>query len=202
MVEDHRAVYEALAKNNSQPTALATIVETNGSIPRHAGSKMLVYADGTIVGTVGGGAMESLVIQKALESMQSGKTSMQTYTLNNIEDGDPGICGGSATIFIEPIAIPTTLLIIGAGHVGKALAEIAKWTGFRVMLSDDREELCNETVVPNLDAYIICPPNEVHQHISSPENTYVAAVTRGIANRLRFNSKFTTNEIGLFRRNW
>ena len=58
------AVYEALlaAKSAGETAALATVVSVQGSVPRHTGSKMLVKADGSILGTIGGGAMESRVI--------------------------------------------------------------------------------------------------------------------------------------------
>jgi len=182
MADDHLAVYEALvnAQKNGTPSALATIIETQGSMPRHAGSKMLVYEDGSIVGTVGGGAMESRVIATALEVLSSGKSRTESYTLNSIAEGDPGICGGSAKIFIEPLELAPTLLIIGGGHVGKATAELGKWLGFRVVLSDDRPEFCNPDYVPNLDGYIVAPPDAITGKIEINRNTYVVAVTRGL----------------------
>jgi len=182
MTDDHRAVYEALvqATASSTPSALATIIATEGSIPRHTGSKMLVYADGQIVGTVGGGAMESRVIAVAQSVIQSGVAQTETYTLNDIANGDAGICGGTATIFIEPIYVPPTLLVIGGGHVGKAVADLGKWLGYRVVLSDDRPDFCNPEYAPNLDDYIVCKPNELVDHIDINERTYITAVTRGL----------------------
>lgn len=182
MNDDHRAVIEALAKAQAdgEPVALATVVSTQGSIPRHAGSKLLVRADGSTVGTVGGGAMESLVIQEALAALLDGQTRLRTYSLNNLEDGDPGICGGSAQIFIEPIDITPALLVIGGGHCGYELSQLGKWMGYRVILSDDRAEFCNENYLPGLDGYVVCKPGEITQHVRINEQTYVAAVTRGL----------------------
>ena len=182
MADDHRAVYEALVQLHADgiPAALATVVDTQGSIPRHAGSKMVVYADGSIVGTIGGGAMESEVIQEALAALQDGRVRTRVYTLNSLDAGDPGICGGSATIFIEPQGIAPTLLVIGGGHVGKALAELGKWAGLRVVLSDDRAEYCHEGYVPGLDTYVVCPPHEIQDHVEINAQTYIAAVTRGL----------------------
>jgi xanthine dehydrogenase accessory factor len=162
------------------PAALVTIIETQGSMPRHAGSKMIVWPDGTIVGTVGGGQMESRIIQDAQAAIKSGQTSIVEYTLNNIGKGDPGICGGTGRFFIEPMTETLTLLVIGGGHVGKALCELGKWAGFRVILSDDRPEFCHPDYVPGLDGYIVCPPGELPQHIELHNKTYVAAVTRGL----------------------
>lgn len=182
MAEDTRPVYEALlkAQQDNIAVALATVIETQGSMPRHAGSKMLIYTDGSIVGTVGGGAMESRVIQSAQTVISQGTPKLEVYSLNNLANGDPGICGGTAKIFIEPIGIATTLLIIGGGHVGKALAELGKWMGYRVILSDDRPEFCNPDYAPNLDGYVVCPPQDILSQVNVDAHTYIAAVTRGL----------------------
>ncbi|MGJ3238196.1 MAG: XdhC family protein [Anaerolineae bacterium] len=183
MADDHRAVYQALARaiEEGNPSALATVISTIGSMPRHAGSKMLIYQDGQIVGTVGGGAMESAVIASARQVIDDQQPRTESYTLNDLSDGDPGICGGSAMIFIEPVAIPPTLLVIGGGHVGKALSELGKWMGYRVILSDDREIYCNPDYVPGLDGYLVTSPDTINQHIHITSHTYVATVTRGIS---------------------
>lgn len=167
-------------QKEGKPAALVTVIETKGSIPRHAGSKMIVFPDGTIVGTVGGGQMEALVIKEAQAAIQSGETAIVEYNLTDLGAGDPGICGGTVRLFIEPLAQLPTLLVIGGGHVGKALAELGKWVGFRVILSDDRPEFCNETYLPNMDGYLPVPPAEISRHLDINRNTYVAAVTRGL----------------------
>ena len=182
MADDHRTVYQALltATENGVPSALATVLSTTGSMPRHAGSKMLIYTDEKIVGTIGGGAMEAQVIQTAQQVINTRQAQTQTYTLNNLENGDPGICGGTATIFIEPVAIAPTLLVIGAGHVGQALAQLGQWMGYRVVLSDDRADYCNEQVVPKLDEYIVTKPDKITEYVTITAQTYIAAVTRGL----------------------
>jgi xanthine dehydrogenase accessory factor len=182
MHDDHMAIHSALleAINEAIPIALATVVATQGSIPRHAGSKMVIYHDGTLVGTIGGGAMEAQVINEALAALKDHQPRLRSYTLNNLEDGDPGICGGTAEIFIEPIMPAPTLLVIGAGHVGKALAELGLWMDYHVILCDDRADLCNPQVVPDLAEYVVCKPAEVVDHVLIDEATYIACVTRGL----------------------
>lgn len=182
MDDDHKAVYETLIKaaQEGEAVALVTVITTQGSMPRHAGSKMVVRPDGTIVGTVGGGAMEARVIQAALEALAEGESRIRSYTLNSLDDGDPGICGGTAQLFIEPINPAPTLLVIGGGHVGRALVDLGKWAGYRVVLNDDRAEFCNPDYAPGLDAYIISPPAEVVNAVTIDRHTYVAAVTRGL----------------------
>ncbi|HVU12350.1 MAG TPA: XdhC family protein [Phototrophicaceae bacterium] len=177
-----RAVYAALldAQEKGISAALATVVRVIGSVPRHEGSKMLVYADGKFVGTVGGGAMESRVIQEALAAMQDSKTRNCSYVLNDITAGDAGVCGGTVEVFIEPIHSPPTLLVIGGGHVGKALAQLGKWMEYRVVLCDDRAEFANPDYLSGMDEYIVCKPAEVAQHTIINQRTCIAAVTRGL----------------------
>jgi xanthine dehydrogenase accessory factor len=182
MNDDHKSIIQALAsaQENGQSVALATIIQTQGSMPRHAGTKMLIYADGQIVGTIGGGAMEAQVIQAALATLRDSQPRLETYTLNNLAKGDVGVCGGTAQIFIEPILTAPQLLIIGVGHVGVALAELGKWAGFRVVLCDDRAEFCHAGYVPNMDAYIVCKPDDIQEHIHIDNRTFIAALTRGL----------------------
>jgi xanthine dehydrogenase accessory factor len=181
-VNEDRVVFEALltAQKQGEPVALATVIQVQGSVPRHPGSKMLIRADGSIVGTVGGGRMESLVMEAGLTAMQDGKTRTPTYSLNDLLAGDPGICGGTVQVFIEPIGSAPLLLVIGGGHVGKALAELGKWSGYRVALSDDRPEYCNADYVAGLDSYIVSKPSNLLDHIDITPQTYIACVTRGL----------------------
>ncbi|MEP7287306.1 MAG: XdhC family protein [Chloroflexota bacterium] len=179
---DEKDVLHALleAQDKGLSAAVVTIIRTQGSMPRHAGSKMLVWPDGKIIGTVGGGAMESRVVQDALAALATGQTRIVSYTLNDPAAGDPGICGGTAEMFIEPLVNAPTLLVIGCGHVGKALAELGKWLNFRVIVSDDRADYCNEQHIPGMHGYIVAKPSEVPQQVALGPTTYVAAVTRGL----------------------
>lgn len=181
-MSESRAVYEALleAEREGKTAALATVIRTNGSVPRQAGTKMLVWPDGSFVGTVGGGMMESLIIQEGRAIMQHGQAQTFTYSLSDLKDGDPGICGGTVEIFVEAVGLMPTVLIIGCGHVGKALAELAKWSGYRVVVSDDRTELCTPDIIPNMDGYYPMAPEQLLDEVSIGPLTYVAALTRGL----------------------
>lgn len=181
-MDDTLAVLQAAIDAQSQglPSALATITEVQGSVPRHAGSKMLVREDGSFIGTVGGGAMEAQVIKEAIIAIREGSSRTRSYSLNDIQAGDPGICGGSLQVFIEPLVSVPRILVIGMGHVGKALAELAKWMGFYVAICDDRATYCSAAYLPDMDEYVICKPSEVISHTRIDRNTYVAAVTRGM----------------------
>lgn len=173
-------VYNALAdiKRTGTSGALCTIIKTRGSTPRKEGSKMLVFENGSIVGTVGGGEVEARVIQEALNSIKSGKSRIISYDLIDPDQGDPGICGGSLEIFVDPIDKPEELVVVGGGHVGKAVVFLAKWLGFRVILNDDRKEFCSPDLVPGADEYIHCPLAELPGKYQIPASASVVLATR------------------------
>jgi xanthine dehydrogenase accessory factor len=179
---ENQEVLRALldAQEQGTPAALVTVISTQGSMPRHAGSKMLVRPNGEIVGTIGGGAMEAKVIGDAQSAINDGKTRIVHVELNDMAADGTGVCGGSAELFIEPLATPLTLVVIGCGHVGKALAQLGKWANFRVIVSDDRAEYCNPQHIPGMDGYVVASPADVPKHIALGPRTYIAAVTRGL----------------------
>ena len=173
-------VFAALAElpKTGTAAALCTIIRTKGSTPRKEGCKMLVYKSGSIVGTIGGGEVEGRVIQEALDSIQSGERKIRTYDLINPDKGDAGICGGSLEIFIDPLTQPVDLIVIGGGHVGKAVVYLGKWLGFRVILSDDREEFCTPEFVPGADEYLHCAIEEIPSRIDITPQSVVVMATR------------------------
>jgi xanthine dehydrogenase accessory factor len=176
-----QSIYQALSEleKNNESAALCTVVKSEGSTPRHVGSKMLVYPDGKFIGTVGGGELENRVIKAALESLNNGKSQTLTYTMADPSRGDPGVCGGTVEVFVEPILPPATIVVIGAGHVGKAVVHLAKWLGFRVAVSDDRPEFCNPETVPNADAYYPVPMGEVAKQLKVTHQTFLVVTSRG-----------------------
>ena len=175
------SIYEAIldAQHSGQPAALATVIRARGSVPRHEASKMLVLADGRIVGTVGGGELENRTIEEAKQVMREGTARVITHSLVDPSRGDAGVCGGEVEVFIEPITPPVTLLIIGAGHVGKALAHLAHWMGYRVVVTDDRAELCTHEFIPDADEFVVGPVAEALHKIRVDRQTCVACVARG-----------------------
>jgi xanthine dehydrogenase accessory factor len=129
------------AREVRKPFALATVAATAGSVPRAAGSKMLVYADGSVSGTIGGGKFESLVVEDALASMRKKEPLLKSYPLREGESDSFGaICGGEVTVFIEPQVVSEALYLIGAGHCSHAIAKLATECGLFVTVVDDREK--------------------------------------------------------------
>ncbi|MCP4958057.1 MAG: XdhC family protein, partial [Actinomycetia bacterium] len=132
------------AMNSREPVVLATVTDTHRSVPRRPGSKMLIYADGHTSGTIGGGEMEARVRDEAAEILAEGRPRRISYGLVDPSAGDPGVCGGEVELYLEPHMPQSTVFVIGLGHVGKAVIELAKWLGHRVIGWDDRSELAAE----------------------------------------------------------
>jgi len=175
------SLYRALAEleANNQAGALCTIIDSQGSTPRHTGSKMLVYPDGKILGTVGGGELENRVIREAQEAILDGRPRRLAYNMADPERGDPGVCGGQVEVYVEPIQPKPTLIVIGSGHVGKAVAHLAHWLGFRVIVNDDRPEFCTPNAVPEADLYLPTLMQELPQQVEITPWTYLVLTTRG-----------------------
>jgi xanthine dehydrogenase accessory factor len=173
----HQAIFEL--EQNSQPAALCTVVKTSGSTPRHSTSKMLVYPDGSILGTVGGGELENQTVQEAKRVIVSNQSKLIEYNMTDPERGDVGVCGGQVMIFIEPILPSPLIVVIGAGHVGKAVAHLSKWLGFRVAISDDRPDFCTPSTIPNADYYYPTEMKDIPAQITITEQTYLILTTRG-----------------------
>jgi xanthine dehydrogenase accessory factor len=72
------------------------------------------------------------------------------------------------------------VVVIGAGHVGKAVAHLAKWLGFYVAVSDDRPELCNPEAVPDGEQFLVMPMAEIPQHFKITDRTYLVLTTRNV----------------------
>ena len=133
-------VYSSLAKlhETGHSAVLCIVTQSLGSTPRKAGSKMLVFNDGSIEGTVGGGKIEFFVINEAKKMMNSSKSKTIEYNLGS----DLGMqCGGKMTIYFEVVNSAPRLLIFGAGHIGKVLSDMAVNYHFNISLIDNREDV-------------------------------------------------------------
>jgi xanthine dehydrogenase accessory factor len=99
--------------------------------------------------------------------------------MSDPERGDPGVCGGQVEVFVEPILPAPMVVVVGAGHVGKAVAHLAKWLNFRVGVSDDRPEFCNKAAVPEADDLYQCPLEELPTRMTIDSRTFFVLTTRG-----------------------
>ena len=168
------------AELNGDPAALVTVVATEGSTPQKAGAKMLVYPDGRIVGTIGGGCVEAEMTWRARQSIESRKPQMASYDLTADQAGEDGlVCGGRMQVFIEPIESTPTLCLFGAGHVAQPLARMAKAAGFRVEVVDDRVKFANPERFPDADLVLVEDFAQAAAHLTLGRNTFAVVVTRG-----------------------
>lgn len=177
----NNSIYQALSdlEKNFGSAALCTVTKSEGSTPRHVGSKMLVYSDGTFIGTVGGGDLEHRVMDEAWMALSDGQSRLLHYNMADPSRGDPGVCGGQVEVFVEPILPPPLLIVIGAGHVGKAVVHLAKWLGFRVAVNDDRAEFCTPEATPGADVYYPITMDKLPDQIKIDKRTMLILTTRG-----------------------
>jgi xanthine dehydrogenase accessory factor len=177
MREFHEAILELLTAG--RPAAAATIVKAGGSTPRAVGARMIVTEDGPALFTLGGGAFEAEVISDAREAIRTGEALLKTYNLSDRGPRAEGQeCGGSATIFIEPLAGAEKLWVFGGGHVARALVARAQGLGFDVTVFEDREDHASLERLPGA-ARVIRTDEEYRLNMPAPdERTRCVILTR------------------------
>jgi len=178
-----KSIFRTLAEleETGGSAVLCTVVASRGSTPRHTGSKMLVFPDGKILGSVGGGELENRVLQAARQALETGQPQRLEYSLMDPARGDVGVCGGQVEVFVEPILPADLLVVIGGGHVGQAVAHLAKWLGFRVAVSDDRPEFCTPESNPDAAFFLPVPMSEIPSHMEITSRTAIILATRGVS---------------------
>jgi xanthine dehydrogenase accessory factor len=177
------AVADALERGEA--AALVTIVSARGSTPQRVGAKMLVFADGRTVGTIGGGCYENDAFWKAREAIEARQPQIVHYELSDDFAQETGlICGGQMDVYIEPIEPSPELYIIGAGHVGFHLARLAHEVGFSVHVVDDREKFANRERFPHAAEIVADEIPSWLARTELPGHAYAVIVTRGHTNDL------------------
>jgi xanthine dehydrogenase accessory factor len=177
-----REVLEAAlrADEAGEPAALVTVISTEGSTPRKAGAKMLVFADGRSVGTIGGGCVEADAARFARRAIDERRVATASFDLAADTMGEDGhACGGRMQILIEPIEGSPTLCLFGAGHVAQPLARMAKACGFRVEVADDRERFASRERFPDADRILVEGFAGAAGAMTLGRNSYAVVVTRG-----------------------
>ncbi|MEZ6196950.1 MAG: XdhC/CoxI family protein [Planctomycetota bacterium] len=166
-------------RESGLPAALATIVDVRGSTPGKLGQRMLVYPDGRILGTVGGGCLEADVIRTGREIMDTGGLRKMRFTLAGPEAERTGLaCGGTLEIMIESLR-ESRLFVVGAGHVGRRIALLARATGFNVTLFDDRPDFADAKALPDLDRVVCAELDRVGEALDPNAADFLISVTRG-----------------------
>lgn len=179
-MSEKERIFEEINRNitGGKPFVAATIIQTAGSSPRQTGAKMLVYPDGSIFGTIGGGKFEMLVIDDCLQLFNgSSQNGLKKYTFSAEGDDATGMqCGGEAKVFMEKFGSPKKLFVFGGGHVGRDLVKVCRSMDFSITVVDDRQEI--------LDPYdsgiekVLSDSGYKKNFPALDENCYVVIVTR------------------------
>lgn len=177
------ALFEALvaALRERRPIATATVVKTSRSVPRHPGSMMLIPADGPPSGTVGGGEMEFRVVEAARAALVDNEPRVMTYDLVDPSKGDPGVCGGTVDVYIQPHVPRRQLVVVGCGHVGAAVVHLARWLGFEVIAADDRGDDDETARAAELaDRFVAGPIDRLLDEVEIGPDASVVVVSRNM----------------------
>jgi xanthine dehydrogenase accessory factor len=173
-------IYEEIVRmrQEGRSSALATIINTQGSIPSFASAKMLVRDDGSICGTIGGGGGEYEVIQAAREVIAEEKPRTIHFDLNKRPGVDAGmVCGGSLEIYVEPIVVAPRLYIFGAGHVGLSTYRVAHAAGFEVTIIDERDAFANRERYPDARDIVVEPLDAAMAGLAPTPGSYILIFT-------------------------
>ncbi len=186
-MDDELDVFEKLveAKKRGQSVALATVVATHKSSPRKAGARMLVYADGSSAGTVGGGVLEALVIGEAKKAISKGEPTKLAYSLDpQNPDNITMCCGGEIEVFIDVVLTQAPLIVFGGGHVGEKIARLAEGIGIPYIIVDDRKEYASRERFPSAAALYAGPYEKAFDALPIDKETYMVICTHGHAHDL------------------
>ena len=170
-------LYSEIAQlaNEGRPFVIATVIESGGSTPQKPGSKMVVLSDGTVRGTVGGGAIEKQIIDAAKELFDSPNS---TRVIETHLTHDLGMCcGGKMKVFLEKQSAAARLFVYGAGHVARELAALAKRVGFRVAVVDERPEWASRERFPDVDELVLRNPGDHAREQGGGEDCYFCITT-------------------------
>jgi xanthine dehydrogenase accessory factor len=137
--------------NKKQAFVLCIVTESSGSTPRKSGSKMIVFENGKIEGTVGGGAVEMQAKLEAMKVLKSGASKQIHYQLEQDLEMQ---CGGNMTIYFEPFFPSPKLFIFGAGHVGREVGFYAQTLDFDITYIDHRPDIYKEFDTGNTECLV------------------------------------------------
>lgn len=151
------------------PFAIATITKHFGSTPRH-NAKMIILKDGSIYGTIGGGPLESLVIEESIKAIEKNDSFTISYRLdkgknegnifvsrsdfsgNNLIKSVEMLCGGNVDIFIEVVSPKYRVVLIGGGHVNLEVANMAHYLDMRYLVVEIKSDFASKEIFPYAEA--------------------------------------------------
>ena len=174
--EMYRDIFSTLNELSSRgaPFAIATVIEIEGSGSAKPGSKALIDANARVIlGWVGGGCVENMVRQEAMESIGDGRPRVVTVDLTDEVFGVGMPCGGTMKVYIEPVLPPPQLVIAGHGRIAETLAVLGQITGFSVTVADPG---ATGEAFPTADRLVSAGFNSAEINIGP--HTYVVVATQ------------------------
>jgi len=169
------SIYQTISEleKSRKPAAICFVIDSKGSTPRKAGAKMIVFPDGKIIGTIGGGSIEKQVIEDAKEVIKQNTSIKKAYNLAV----DLGMsCGGAVEVYIEPVCKIDSLYVFGAGHIGRVVAKFATELDFNVTIFDNREDIFESIDLKDVN-FVKNDYFESIEHADFDNNTYIVIVT-------------------------
>ena len=154
------------AYQGGQSVVMATVIKPADGGEVSVGAKLFIREDGSTEGTLGSETADGEAVDRAQELMVHGKNESVTS-----KDG--------AEYFIEAYTTPPQLVLCGGGHVSRAIASLAKPLGFRLYITDDREEFANQERFPDADILIVKRPEEAIPELPINANSFIIIATRG-----------------------
>jgi xanthine dehydrogenase accessory factor len=159
---------------------LATVIRVRGSSPAREPMKILVRADGSTLGTVGGGCLEEEVKRLSAQVLEESTPARFEMALTADGSDDALICGGKVEVFLEPITAPP-LVIFGGGHVSLAVARLAARVGFRLVVTDDRPRYASTARFPMAAETWVEFPEDAARKVPIGAASFVLVMTRSHA---------------------
>lgn len=155
--------------DQGKPVALATVVNATGAFAEAQGRRTVVWLDQPPLGDLGLGSLNQEVYGDIAACLSQRRPQMLTYKRE----------GGTAEVFVEVQRRPPTLLIVGAGHIARPLAQLGKMLNFYVVVLDDRPQYANKRRFPMADEVLAQPFQATLREWPIDADTYIVLVTRG-----------------------
>ena len=156
-----RSAYEG-----GSPVAVATLTRVPEEWPKEVGAKLFIREDGTTEGSLGDPQVDAEAVKQARELMAHGKNKYVAV-------------GDGVEFFLEAYTTPPQLVLVGGGHVSKALYNVATTLGFRIFVTDDRPEFANPERFPEAAQTVVAPPDEALARLPINANSFIVVATRG-----------------------
>ncbi len=156
------------------PFAVATVVDARGSVPGKLGARMIVFADGSQEGTVGGAGLEQKIKTLALEAIRTQHSGTHRFELARQKPGGlDSVCGGGVEVFVEYMAPRPHLLIYGCGHVGEATARLCAQLDYSHSVADVRPDFATAERFPRARHHFTLSPAEFFRQATLSDYSHI-----------------------------